>query len=487
MSSYSDGSSDCQGDSLSSITTPDKPYIEALPDEIFCMIAAACEAGDLSKLRLTNKTFCRISNKYFGEQCLASRRFIFTEHSLEGLIELTAHEIFGPCIRNLTFGTASLYSRSKHSRDSVDSYEHHYAKAQLDFLLADLHVKYLCRALRNLKKLGNMSVVLGIYDDILGEGDDYPDYTESLETYRPAYGSAASYGPYMPNHRDTAKSLRSIIRATELSSYPVTHLDFDVSMLEMGLILKDEKLRPLLVTEDHGLRLNPDIDLTFRAEHPHCILDDPEEIVYSGGLFYTPGVPTLRITNSATRLELGQTALTTEYTDTFPRLEEDFYGAIVYAIRNTTTFTDLIVRDTHLEADILDIAISGSKKSLRNIEFDQIVLFGYNDENMRDDWTSMFVYLKDELSLERLSLKLVVDYLHSFMIIGTKVVWLGREEIQRELSNLIRLMTDGLDEYELEDYLEAEDEDEDQDDEDEGEDDDEDEDEISGSERENGE
>jgi hypothetical protein len=104
------------------ISSPDKPTISpprrklaphrkhakkflTLPDELLTNIADNVAPEDLPNFRLTCKTLANIAAKPFGEKRLAHRRFIFTEYSLKGLVDMTAHPVFGPCIKSIMFST----------------------------------------------------------------------------------------------------------------------------------------------------------------------------------------------------------------------------------------------------------------------------------------------------------------------------------------------------------------------------------------------
>ena len=59
------------------------------------MIVHSSDDSSLPNLRLTCKELNEITSEPFGERCLAERRFMFTKYSMQGLLELTAHPIFG--------------------------------------------------------------------------------------------------------------------------------------------------------------------------------------------------------------------------------------------------------------------------------------------------------------------------------------------------------------------------------------------------------
>lgn len=72
-----------------------EPTFVCLPPELKRMIVHSSDDSSLPNLRLTCKELNEIASKPFGERCLAERRFMFTKYSMQGLLELTAHPIFG--------------------------------------------------------------------------------------------------------------------------------------------------------------------------------------------------------------------------------------------------------------------------------------------------------------------------------------------------------------------------------------------------------
>lgn len=72
-----------------------QPTFVGLPIELKKLIVHHAEDSCLANLRLTSKELNAITIKPFGERLLAERRFMLSEHSLKGLIKLTAHPDFG--------------------------------------------------------------------------------------------------------------------------------------------------------------------------------------------------------------------------------------------------------------------------------------------------------------------------------------------------------------------------------------------------------
>jgi hypothetical protein len=79
-----------------------------LPDELLTNIANNVTPEDLPNFRLTCKTLANIAAKQIGQKRLAHSRFIFTKYSLQGLIDMTGHPVFGQCIKSIMFSTDRL-------------------------------------------------------------------------------------------------------------------------------------------------------------------------------------------------------------------------------------------------------------------------------------------------------------------------------------------------------------------------------------------
>ncbi|KEQ70503.1 hypothetical protein M436DRAFT_53400, partial [Aureobasidium namibiae CBS 147.97] len=85
--------------------------ISSCPLEVLEMIVAAADPKDLASLRLASKLWCDLSSKRFGSTRLRHLRCVYSPYSLQSLVDLTAHPLFGPCIQSIVIGT---YRMRKH-------------------------------------------------------------------------------------------------------------------------------------------------------------------------------------------------------------------------------------------------------------------------------------------------------------------------------------------------------------------------------------
>lgn len=161
---------------------PHRKYAQkflTLPDELLTNISENVAPGDLPDFRLTCKTLANIAAKQFGEKRLARRRFIFTEYSLKGLVDMTAHPIFGPCIKSIMFGTDHLTNELEALMNALKSHKitdpaeamdilheyHEHCKKNSKFFGSRELSRMLEAALTNLLSHGT-SVSLGIFNNM---------------------------------------------------------------------------------------------------------------------------------------------------------------------------------------------------------------------------------------------------------------------------------------------------------------------------------
>lgn len=71
------------------------PTFDGLPTELKKLVVHHADDSCLANIRLTNKELNAITTKPFGERLLSERRFLLSEHSLQGLVDLTVHPDFG--------------------------------------------------------------------------------------------------------------------------------------------------------------------------------------------------------------------------------------------------------------------------------------------------------------------------------------------------------------------------------------------------------
>ena len=86
-----------------------------LPPELLTNIISHVDADTLPATRLVSKQFHTISTPFFGQRCLSSLAFMFSEYSLSHLVELTESKLV-KYIKKLVFSTHVLKIKSEEER-----------------------------------------------------------------------------------------------------------------------------------------------------------------------------------------------------------------------------------------------------------------------------------------------------------------------------------------------------------------------------------
>lgn len=221
-----------------------------LPDELLTEISGYVTPEDLPNFRLTCKTLANIGAKHFGEKRLAHRRFIFTDYSLKGLIDMTAHPIFGPCVKSILFGTDQLTNQLDCLMNSLESHkitDHAEAMRILQMyrerwrkrsaFLASRHLHRMLRnALRNLSSYGT-SVSLGIFNDgrFGAPVDPVSGVRKTQHSLMRGYGSCREYDglPFVEFSRTIKATLRVIQASCATVNFRPKFLEFDLNGQEV--------------------------------------------------------------------------------------------------------------------------------------------------------------------------------------------------------------------------------------------------------------
>lgn len=280
------------------------PTFNGLPTELKKLIVHHAEDSCLANLRLANKELNAIATKPFGKRLLAERRFMLSEYSLQSLVDLTAHPVFGKqsetccmlaiganadhtqssCVRKILFSTHVVFENfdgwyPANSREDFSEADHHtlwkVQTIEQNFVMIEKtgRIKALLnQALCNLKAQGNR-IKLGIFDDVI-HGADH-------DLLRKAYGFDKLWADISPLCDLEPKQwlpagefpFLVLMWSIEEVSFPVSPLELDLaSGLRMPYGGLDQMLdtSSMVKTQDGMLQRNVDIcikrgpDSTFR-------------------------------------------------------------------------------------------------------------------------------------------------------------------------------------------------------------------------------
>ncbi|KAF1346287.1 hypothetical protein BDV97DRAFT_39242 [Delphinella strobiligena] len=213
-------------DSSKIVTGQSTPPILTLPPEMIEKIGEAADPHDLLATRLSCTEICGALSKPFVGAHFMIRKHIVTTHSLSALIDITAHPIFGPAIRELwidtTYPNDDLlgYLKRQYRHLDVGMYNN---LSETYIRITDDHstldegrgAELLAEVLTNLRKL-SVVVSLGVFQD-------YKPWTRGWG-YQQAYGMFPS--DIICTQRTTYR-LDLLFVAVRLSQYPIRVLLMD--------------------------------------------------------------------------------------------------------------------------------------------------------------------------------------------------------------------------------------------------------------------
>ncbi|KAK0739024.1 hypothetical protein B0T21DRAFT_361775 [Apiosordaria backusii] len=78
------------------------PALLGLSNEIFFLIADALDLTSLCNLRLASRNLNHVALPALSNRCFETRYVTLQQHSLENLIKISCHPVFGPALKNLT-------------------------------------------------------------------------------------------------------------------------------------------------------------------------------------------------------------------------------------------------------------------------------------------------------------------------------------------------------------------------------------------------
>ncbi|KAH0150151.1 hypothetical protein KCU67_g10781, partial [Aureobasidium melanogenum] len=379
-------------------------------------IAAAVDSGDLASLRLVSKQWCDISTKPFGIAKLRHPRFIVSPYSLQGLVDLTAHPILGPCVQSIEIGTYRMKKYFVNTQPRREASQANIAAlTQFPFEVTGLHTILLAKALANLKRHGVVPTI-GLFEDVVcaGPGD---------KSLRRGYGYDELYGSVnIHEYGDSraAQTLIALVTARSSSGCPISGISVDIQWNSLarqaigrhpGL---QQLLRNLLVSSSGELQSGWDLTLTFTERN------------------VTAGSHTLKVRDQDKSLSLDFISIE-EYEGTeIPQLDQGTYGSLVNAIYHQH-FQKISFKHCSIDTSVFSL-LRAHSKSLRHLSISSSIF--YDDEIQ--DGINLLTTIGHDLALESLVLvDLSYENKHSLVsIVG--------EEIRGESSAQVAAIVDDL-------------------------------------------
>lgn len=139
------------------------PTLSTLPPELVERIVQVADPKSLIALRLTCRSLANYALIPFCQSHFTERKHTFSTYSLQALIDITAHPLFGTFVRSIRIGSSRLESIVGYTCGlEVIKDQTHLSKANSGAIL-------LKTALNNINDHGH-SVSIGVWDDIASPG-----------------------------------------------------------------------------------------------------------------------------------------------------------------------------------------------------------------------------------------------------------------------------------------------------------------------------
>ena len=391
------------------------------------MIVAAADPKDLASLRLASKLWCDLSSKRFGSTRLRHLRCVYSPYSLQSLVDLTAHPLFGPCIQSFVIGT---YRMRKHL---VNTHPHMQASPanvaaliQFPFQQSGLSLVLLTKALENLNRHGVVPRI-GLYEDVICD-------VSGVGYYRRGYGYDKLYGSV-----DLARCGRSLVAQTLQDLITVgqgppclisgVSLDLQWNSSEASVINRHMGLHRLLrelalYDTDESLALNDTVGYIPRWDITVKLTDPCDEV----------GPHVIQVCNKGRWLRLRSISIESfEITD-LPQLDSASFSDLAHAVNSEYRLQRVSLEHCFVDRSIFEMLWSNSR-TLRHLSVSNTTLYVDNTE----DGIELLEIFKTGLALETLSLCMLSYERDSrILVVEEKVESRGLEQIANMIDELVK-------------------------------------------------
>ncbi|CAD0029066.1 unnamed protein product [Aureobasidium pullulans] len=330
------------------LNTPTFPIL-TLSTEILVKISEECEDSDLPNMRLVCREFCNSSTKAFGQVYFADLHVLLIEPSLDILVEITAHSIYGRCVKTIVCGTAR---KIKPVMESDEEEGEPIPTLSPEFERSEGHIAKLVTALNNLKHHGNLEVALGIHSD---------------EAWTKGNGFR-------------------LLGATSATMFPINKKCFRfLEELELDRIIKNDTIFSSMFSAAGTFNTNTSIRLDFvqgSSSEPSSIMIgisdsnqlDLTNILLAGEIWAFLGSP--------------------YWTSSYIR--------VLKLALDLTKFEHLTLTDMTISTSVFQTVFAKSEGSIKHLKLSNVI----TSESVpgEGDPTEVLCYLKDQLQLESLTL-----------------------------------------------------------------------------------
>lgn len=374
-----------------------KSQILEAPDEVISLIVTASQKEDLPMLRLTCKRLCIISTLPFARTLAKTRRFKFTQESLEAFVGLTAHPAFAPLLKVVTFSTHFLTPTpgAWYRFDKAAARHDALAEMQSHFIRGGSHIVMLTKAFENLKQNGDANITIGIH-------------------------SRANESS-LPESADPVGTLQAITNASKQVNFSVKSVEFDQDF-RLG-----EYNHPLI---------GEDLEVA-----PWCLFNTTPDFCLKASMSSHKGndIAVTKVIWDQDRLEMSNQSFAYHLAgnpyimfDSFCHYAPNYLGHLLNHDFSRVSFKTI-------DAQYDELSNFLRWRGLKHLELLNIRFSSYGASSS-DNGLQFFSLLRDRMQLESLTMEDIQDIDQGRglgVILEGKVHWKGTEETKARLDELI--------------------------------------------------
>jgi hypothetical protein len=383
------------------------------------MIVATTDPQDLASLRLASKLWCDLTSKRFGSTQLRHLRCVYSSYSLQCLVDLTAHPVFGPCIRSFEIGTYRMRKYLVNIQPHLEASPANVAALiQFPFQQSGLPRVLLTKALENLSRHGVIPMI-GLFEDVICD-------ESGKEYFRRGYGYDELYGSVdIIRHGRSlvTQTLLDLINVGQRSGCPISGISIDLQWNPLNQRVIDRHMGL------HQLIKDLVISITDRSTSRWDMtvkLTDPSDKV---------GSHVVEVCNQGRCLRLKYISIEVYEITDLPQLDHASYGELAYALDHEYRLQQISLENCFVDTSVFEM-LSQSSESLRHLSLSNTTFY----DGSTEDGIELLETFKNGLALETLSLcMLCYENKHNrILVVDEKVESRGSEQIASMLDDLIK-------------------------------------------------
>jgi hypothetical protein len=392
--------------------------VSSCPLEVLQMIVAAAEPKDLASLRLVSKSWCNLSNKRFGSTRLRHLRCVYSPYGLQGLVDLTAHPIFGPCIQSFEIGTYRMKKHLVNTQPHLPANPANVAALiQFPFQQSRLPQNLLTKALENLSRHGVVPRI-GLFEDVIYDASE-------KEYLRRGYGYDQLYGSINISRCGRSlvtQTLEELITVGQTSGCLISGMTIDLQWNSLHQRIIDRHMglcnliRKLANSDTYGFM--PSWDITMKLTNPS------DEF----------GSHVVEVCNQGKCLRLRYISIESYEITDLPQLDRASYGELAHA-PDTYRLQQIALEHCFIDMSIFELLTQNSR-NLRHLSVSNTTFY---DESI-EDGIELLVTIKTCLALETLSLYMLCyeNGPSRIMVVGARIESKGSEQITSTIDDLVK-------------------------------------------------